>query len=138
MITGCIDELIHRTGLNMKTVDILVINCSLFSPTPSLCAMVSNHYKVHGAPASGRSYAQPPCSPHRDGLSMQMRADLLTYNLSGMGCSAGLISIELAKQVLENNPGSTALVISTENLTQQLYYGNERAFLLQNTLFRCA
>lgn len=69
---------------------------------------------------------------------MQMRADLLTYNLSGMGCSAGLISIELAKQVLENNPGSTALVISTENLTQQLYYGNERAFLLQNTLFRCA
>lgn len=133
MITGCIDELVKKTGLNMKSVDILVINCSLFSPTPSLCAMVSNHYKVH----TRCSCSQPPCSPQRDYPHMQMRADLLTYNLSGMGCSAGLISIELAKQVLENNPGSTALVISTENLTQQLYYGNERAFLVQNTLFRC-
>ena len=28
-------------------------------------------------------------------------------------------------------------VVSTENLTQNLYLGNERSMLLQNTLFRC-
>ena len=45
-MTGCIDELIKRTGLKMRKVDILVVNCSLFSPTPSLCAMIANHYRV--------------------------------------------------------------------------------------------
>jgi 3-ketoacyl-CoA synthase len=66
-----------------------------------------------------------------------MRQDLLTFNLSGMGCSAGLVSIDLAKRLLESRPRSRALVISTENLTQAFYHGNDRAFLLQNTLFRC-
>ena len=53
------------------------------------------------------------------------------------GCSAGLISIELAKNLLASRPNAKALVVSTENLTQNLYHGNERSFLLQNTLFRC-
>lgn len=67
----------------------------------------------------------------------QMRSDILTFNLSGMGCSAGLVSIDLAQRLLEQRPRSMALVVSTENLTQALYHGNDRAFLLQNTLFRC-
>ena len=54
----------------------------------------------------------------------KMRSDLLTYNLSGMGCSAGLISIDLAKRLLAERPRSRALVISTENLTQAFYHGN--------------
>lgn len=66
-----------------------------------------------------------------------MRSDISSYNLSGMGCSAGVISIELVKNLLAAKPQSTALIVSTENLTQNLYHGNERAFLLQNTLFRC-
>lgn len=50
----------------------------------------------------------------------------------------GLISIDLAKRLLESHPqGARALVVSTENLTQAFYHGNDRAFLLQNTLFRC-
>lgn len=53
-----------------------------------------------------------------------------------MGCSASLISVDLAKSLLSAHPNSNAVVISTENLTQNLYGGNERAFLLQNTLFR--
>lgn len=65
-----------------------------------------------------------------------MHPDLQTYNLSGMGCSAGLISIALARELLENNSGKTCLVISTEIITQQLYDGNDRAYLVQNTLFR--
>jgi 3-ketoacyl-CoA synthase len=66
-----------------------------------------------------------------------LRSDISSYNLSGMGCSAGIISLELVKNLLSAIPNSTALIVSTENLTQNLYLGNERGFLLQNTLFRC-
>ena len=106
-----IADLLNKTKTDPKKIDILVINCSLFSPTPSLCSMVINHFN--------------------------MRSDISSYNLSGMGCSAGIISIELVKNMLASKPNSLALVISTENLTQNLYLGNERGFLLQNTLFRC-
>ena len=66
----------------------------------------------------------------------KMRNDIRSYNLSGMGCSAGLISLDLAQHVLTARPGSLALIVSTENLSQQLYLGNQRSMLLQNTLFR--
>lgn len=58
-----------------KDIDGIIVNCSLFNPTPSLCAMIINHFK--------------------------MRPDVVSYNLSGMGCSAGLISIALAKELLQ-------------------------------------
>ena len=55
-----------------------------------------------------------------------------------MGCSASLISIDLAKNLLQRRSrGGIALVVSTEVITPNLYHGNERGFLLQNTLFRC-
>lgn len=66
-----------------------------------------------------------------------LRSDVSSYNLSGMGCSAGLISIELAKNVLAGRPNTTALIVSTEIITPNLYLGNDRGFLLQNILFRC-
>lgn len=72
---GAIDELLAKTGVKAKDIGILVVNCSLFNPTPSLSAMVVNHYKLRG--------------------------NILSYNLGGMGCSAGLISIDLAKQLLQ-------------------------------------
>lgn len=103
-------KVLAQTNTNPKDINILVINCSLFSPTPSLCSMVINEFG--------------------------MRADTSSYNLSGMGCSAGVISVELVKNLLAAKPNSTALIISTENLTQNLYLGNDRGFLLQNTLFR--
>ncbi len=65
-----------------------------------------------------------------------MKRDILSYNLSGMGCSAGLLAIDLARELLNSRAKSTALVISTEIITQNLYRGNERSMLLQNTLFR--
>lgn len=72
---GAIDELLEKTGVKPKDIGILVVNCSLFNPTPSLSAMVVNHYKLRG--------------------------NIVSYNLGGMGCSAGLISIDLAKQLLQ-------------------------------------
>lgn len=67
----------------------------------------------------------------------KMRSDISSYNLSGMGCSAGLISVELGKHFLAGRPHSKVLIISTEIINPNLYLGNERSFLLQNTLFRC-
>jgi hypothetical protein len=53
------------------------------------------------------------------------------------GCSAGIIAVDLAKRLMIGRPNSLAIVVSTENLTQALYLGNDKSFLLQNILFRC-
>lgn len=111
VICDVVHSCLQRTGTPSTEIDILIVNCSLFSPTPSLCALIMNRFK--------------------------MRGDVMAYNLSGMGCSASLIGIELAQNVLRSHPGKVALVVSTENLTQNLYHGNDRGMLLQNTLFRC-
>ena len=107
---GAIDELLAKTNVKPKDIGILVVNCSLFNPTPSLSAMIVNHYKLRG--------------------------NIVSYNLGGMGCSAGVISIDLAKQLLQVHPNSYALVVSTENITLNWYMGNERSMLLPNCLFR--
>ncbi|KAH6759985.1 3-ketoacyl-CoA synthase 6 [Perilla frutescens var. hirtella] len=110
VIFSAIDSLMSKTGLKPKDIDILIVNCSLFSPTPSLSAMVVNKYKL--------------------------RSNVKSINLSGMGCSAGLISIDLARDLLQVHPNSNALVVSTEIITPNYYKGSERAMLLPNCLFR--
>jgi len=110
VICDCLGQLFAKTGVRPKEVDFLVINCSLFSPTPSLCAMASNKFK--------------------------MRSDVRTYNLSGQGCSASLLAVDLCSELLQNNPDSIGVVISTEVITRSLYHGHEKSMLLQNTLFR--
>ncbi|GKV42066.1 hypothetical protein SLEP1_g49515 [Rubroshorea leprosula] len=107
---GALDQLFEKLSLKPKDVGILIVNCSLFNPTPSLSAMVINHYKLRG--------------------------NIISYNLGGMGCSAGLISIDLARDLLQVHPNSYALVISMENITLNWYFGNERSMLVSNCLFR--
>ncbi|MQM04122.1 hypothetical protein Taro_036917 [Colocasia esculenta] len=107
---GALDELFAKTNMKPKDIGILIVNCSLFNPTPSLSAMIVNHYKLRG--------------------------NILSYNLGGMGCSAGLISIALAKDLLQANPNSYALVVSMENITLNWYFGNNRSMLVSNCLFR--
>ncbi|WOL11630.1 3-ketoacyl-CoA synthase 6-like [Canna indica] len=110
VIFSAIDDLMKKTGLKHKDIDILVVNCSLFSPTPSLSAMIINKYKL--------------------------RSNIRSFNLSGMGCSAGLISIDLARDLLQVHPRANALVVSTEIITPNFYNGNQRSMLLPNCLFR--
>ncbi|KAF7837391.1 3-ketoacyl-CoA synthase 20-like [Senna tora] len=107
---GAIDELLEKTGVDARDIDILVVNCSLFNPTPSLADMVVNRYKLRG--------------------------NILCYNLSGMGCSAGVLAIDLAKNLLQSHPNSYALVLSTENGISSMYWGNNPSMLLVNCLFR--
>ena len=112
VIFDIVEKAMKKANVGPKDIDVLVINCSLFSPTPSLCATVITHFG--------------------------MRGDILSYNLSGMGCGASLLALDLAKNMLQRRKrGGRALVVSTEVITPNLYHGNERAFLLQNILFRC-
>ncbi|CAA2958761.1 3-ketoacyl- synthase 6-like [Olea europaea subsp. europaea] len=66
----------------------------------------------------------------------KLRSNIESYNLSGMGCSAGLISMDLARDLLQAHPNAYALVVSTEIITPNYYQGSERAMLLPNRLFR--
>ncbi|KAG9132923.1 hypothetical protein Leryth_022695 [Lithospermum erythrorhizon] len=110
ILFSAMDSLLEKTCIKPKDIDILIVNCSLFSPIPSLSSIVINKYKL--------------------------RSNVRSFNLSGMGCSAGLISINLATSLLQVHKNSNAVVISTEIITPNSYLGKERSMLLPNCLFR--
>ncbi|XP_010523834.1 PREDICTED: 3-ketoacyl-CoA synthase 13 [Tarenaya hassleriana] len=110
VVFGAINSLFRKTGVKPEDIGIFIVNCSLFNPNPSLSAMIVNRYNL--------------------------RSNIKTYNLSGMGCSAGAISIDLSKNLLRANPNTYALVVSTENMTLSMYRGNDRSMLVPNCLFR--
>jgi 3-ketoacyl-CoA synthase len=107
---GALDELFEKTRVRPKDVGVLVVNCSIFNPTPSLSAMIINHYK--------------------------MRGNILSYNLGGMGCSAGIIAVDLARDMLQANPNNYAVVVSTEMVGYNWYPGRDRSMLIPNCFFR--
>jgi 3-ketoacyl-CoA synthase len=75
MMFRAVEDVLAATRTPPERIGVLVVNCSLFCPTPSLSAMLVNRFK--------------------------MRADVVSYNLGGMGCSAGVIAIDLAKRLLK-------------------------------------
>jgi 3-ketoacyl-CoA synthase len=107
---GALDEVFEKSKIMPKDICILVVNCSLFNPTPSLSAMIVSHYK--------------------------MRENILSFNLGGMGCSAGIIALDLAREMLKVHGSSYALVVSTEILSLDWYHGTNRSMFLTNCLFR--
>ena len=112
MCFQAVDELFRKTGLDPGRggVDVVITNSSLFNPTPSLSATLMNHYKM------------PPTT--------------LNYSLGGMGCSAGVVAVDLARQMLELYPESNVLVVSHENLTNNWYNGADRSMIVPNCIFR--
>uniref|UniRef100_A0ACD5ZTV5 Uncharacterized protein n=1 Tax=Avena sativa TaxID=4498 RepID=A0ACD5ZTV5_AVESA len=111
IIFTVIDDLIMKTGINPNAIDILIVNCSLFNPTPSLADMIVRRYNF--------------------------RDDIRNMQLSGMGCSAGLIALGLARNLLQTAPsGAHALLVSTEISTGIYYTGKKRSMQLTNALFR--
>ncbi|RZS09719.1 hypothetical protein BHM03_00040833 [Ensete ventricosum] len=107
---GALDTLFNNTGVKPKDVGVLVVNCSLFNPTPSLSAMIVNRYKLRG--------------------------NIKSFNLGGMGCSAGVLAVDLARDLLQVHRATYAVVVSTENITQNWYFGNRKSMLIPNCLFR--
>ncbi len=109
-VLPCIDEILQRNKMAPKDIDFLVVNCSLFCPTPSISAWIVNHYK--------------------------MPSKVRTFQIGGMGCSASLIGVDLVKELLAAHPDKKALLISTENISMNWYAGNQHSMVLQNALFR--
>jgi len=109
VLCACFQQVLNAHGMQPNDVDILIVNCSLFNPTPSLSSMIVNEFKL--------------------------KSSIKTINLSGMGCSAGIIAIDLARDLLQLR-SAVAVVLSTENITQNWYLGKDRSMLVSNTLFR--
>ncbi|KAM7485267.1 hypothetical protein LguiA_001276 [Lonicera macranthoides] len=107
---GAIDELLAKTGVNAKDIGVLVVSSGIFCPTPSVSAMVVNHYKL--------------------------RSNILSYNITGMGCSAGIISINLVRQLFQLHSNCYALVVCLDSTTQGWYIGSNRSMLVPNCIFR--
>jgi len=105
-----VTDLLKKTNTSPKEIDVVIVNCSLFNPTPSLAEMLINKFKL--------------------------RHNIIAYNIAGMGCSAGVVSLDLVRDLLQAHRNSLALVVSTENITQNWYTGKEKSMLLSNTLFR--
>ncbi|MFS7905661.1 putative FAE1/Type III polyketide synthase-like protein [Helianthus anomalus] len=66
----------------------------------------------------------------------KLRDNIITYNLAGMGCSAGLLAIGLAKKLLHIHHNTCALIVSTESITENVYLGKDHSKFLINCLFR--
>ncbi|KAG4955675.1 hypothetical protein JHK82_041391 [Glycine max] len=105
-----VKDLLSKHKVHPKSIDILVSNCSLFCPTPSITSMIINKFGF--------------------------RSNVKSVNLSGMGCSAGLLSINLAKDLLRVHKNSLALVLSMEAVAPNGYRGNTKSKLIANVLFR--
>ena len=106
-----VEQLLSKEKItNPQTIDILVTNCSLFCPTPSISSMIINRFGF--------------------------RSDVKSFSLSGMGCSAGLLAINLAKDLLKVHKNSMALVLSMEAISPNGYQGQVKSMLMSNVLFR--
>ncbi len=77
-------------------IDGLIVNCTAFNPTPSLSAAVVKHFKF--------------------------KSSIRTVNLSGMGCAASVISVDIARDMLKvgiQNP-SPQILSGTPGLCRYL------------------
>lgn len=108
---SAVAAVLAKTGVKAKDIGILVVNASSFCPIPSMSAMVVNRFGF--------------------------REDIESFNLGGMGCSAGVIAISLAKDMLKVHKDSYALVVSTEVISGFVgYTGNDRSMMVGNCIFR--
>ncbi|XP_051113473.1 3-ketoacyl-CoA synthase 12-like [Andrographis paniculata] len=105
-----IDALFKRTGVSPAEIDVLVVNISMLATIPSLASRIVNFYK--------------------------MREDIKVYNLTGMGCSASIISVNVVQNIFKTRKNLQALVVTSESLSLGWYNGNDRSMILANCLFR--
>ncbi|KAL4359389.1 hypothetical protein HN51_019121 [Arachis hypogaea] len=105
-----IAKLLAKTGVSASDIDVLVVNVSMFPSVPSLTSRIINHYK--------------------------MRDDVKAFNLTGMGCSASLVSLDVVQNILKSQRNKCALLVTSESLSPNWYSGNDRSMVLANCLFR--
>ncbi|XP_071692253.1 3-ketoacyl-CoA synthase 13-like [Rutidosis leptorrhynchoides] len=111
-IFSSVDSVLAKTLILPEEIDVVIVTGGSFSPSPSLASLIVNRYNL--------------------------RPDVKTYNLSGMGCSSGVISIDLAYRILRGGGRKikNVLVVVTESITLNWYDGEERSMLVTNCIFR--
>ncbi|GBF90650.1 hypothetical protein Rsub_03222 [Raphidocelis subcapitata] len=107
---GSVAEVLEKSGIKAEEVDILITNCSIFCPTPSLASMLINKFKF--------------------------RQDIEAYHLGGMGCSIGVVAVGLVRDMLKAHPNSIALFVPCEVTTYCYYPGTNKDFVVSNAIFR--
>lgn len=110
IIFDTLDKLFDKSGVSPSEIDILVVNVSLLATVPSLTSRVVNRYK--------------------------MRDNVKAYNVTGMGCSASIIAIDIVQHLFKVHKNVNAIVVSTESMGTNWYTGKDRSFMLSNCLFR--
>ncbi|KAI8470967.1 MAG: FAE1/Type III polyketide synthase-like protein-domain-containing protein [Monoraphidium minutum] len=110
VMCGAVGDLLEKTGIKPEQIDILISNCSIFCPTPSLASMLINKFKL--------------------------RRDIEAYHLGGMGCSIGVVAVGLVRDMLKAHPNSIALFVPAEITTYCFYPGRHKDFLVANAIFR--
>ena len=64
-------------------IDIVVVSCSCYAPTPSMAACLVNKFG--------------------------MRRDVLTYQLAGMGCGSSTVCVDMVKRLLTVRMSTSSL-----------------------------
>jgi len=65
-----------------------------------------------------------------------MKSSIKSYNLAGMGCSAGVLAMDMANDMLQVHKNANCLIFAHENTTMNFYFGNQKSMILPNALFR--
>lgn len=105
-----LENLLSKTNTSPLDIDVLIVNCSGFCPSPSLSSIVVNRFG--------------------------MREDVKSFTISGMGCSASALAIDMASNILKTRKNSNAVILSTEILSTGWYKGRDQAMMVLNCVFR--
>lgn len=105
-----LEDLLSKTKISPAEIDVLIVNCSGFCPAPSLSSIMVNKYS--------------------------MREDIKSFTISGMGCSASALAIDMAHNILKTHKNSNAVILSTEILSTGWYPGKDHTMMVLNCVFR--
>ncbi|KAM3341016.1 3-ketoacyl-CoA synthase 5-like [Capsicum galapagoense] len=104
------EDLLSKTQISPDDIDILIVNCSGFCPNPCLSSIIVNKYAL--------------------------KKEVKSYTISGMGCSANSLAMDMARNIMKTHKNSNAVILSTEILSTGWYPGKERPFMMLNCIFR--
>lgn len=74
-----VSTLLCKTDVAPHEISVVIVACSMFSPSPSLSSMIVNRF----------------------GFAESVKA----YTLCGMGCNAGTMCVDMASRLLRHKPG---------------------------------